>query len=82
MNEDLHEIMIDEEEDTEALATAEQSNIQKNENKSKKKSKKGAFNREWFKVVEYQPFLKEYKLDASQATYIACNQTILNSLSR
>ena len=82
MNEDLHEIMIDEEEDTEALATAKQSNILKNENKSKKKSKKGAFNREWFKVVEYQPFLKEYKLDASQATYIACNQTILNSLSR
>ncbi len=40
MNEDLHEIMIDEEEDTEALATAEQSSILKNENKSKKNRKK------------------------------------------
>jgi hypothetical protein len=48
----------------------------------RKNRKKGAFNREWFNVAEYQPFLKEYKLDASQATYIACNETILNSLSR
>jgi hypothetical protein len=74
MNEDSGEIMIGEEEDTEALAIAEQSNMLENENKSKKKSKKGVFNREWLKVVEYQPFLKEYKLDASQATCITCNQ--------
>ncbi len=46
MNEDSDEIMIDEEEDTEALATAEQSNILKNENKFEKKSKKVVFNRE------------------------------------
>jgi hypothetical protein len=32
--------MIDEEEDTEPLATAEQSNVLKNENKSKKNRKK------------------------------------------
>ncbi len=38
--------MVDEEKDTEALATAEQSNILKNENKSKKKIEKKAHSTE------------------------------------
>ncbi len=40
MNEDSNENMIDEQEDVEALATAEQSNILVNGKKSKKKIEK------------------------------------------
>ena len=74
MNEDSNEVMVDEE-DAETLAAAGQSSTLQNENKfKKKKSKKDVFHSEWLKVVEYQQFLKEYKLDESQATCIACNQ--------
>jgi hypothetical protein len=38
------------------------------------KSKKGVFNKEWLKIIEYQRFLKEYKFDPSQATWIVCSQ--------
>jgi hypothetical protein len=50
MNQDSDENMIDEQEDTETLATAEQSNILVNVNKYKKKiQKKGVFNGESLK---------------------------------
>ncbi len=45
MNQDSDENIIDEQEDTETLATPEQSNILVNVNKyKKKKSEKGVFN--------------------------------------
>ena len=62
-------------EDTEVLVTGESQISSSSEAKSqKKKEKKGVFNKEWLKMPEYEPFLKEYKLDASKATCIACNQ--------
>ncbi|CAF2633550.1 unnamed protein product [Rotaria sp. Silwood2] len=75
MNEEDDDCMIGEEEDTEVVATSEKSQVPTEVDKSKKrKPKKGVFNREWLKIIEYQHFLKEYKSDPSQATCVACNQ--------
>ncbi|CAF1396996.1 unnamed protein product [Rotaria sp. Silwood1] len=73
MNEDDHDIIIGEEEDPDVLVPDEALRMPP-EDKSIKKLKKGVFNKEWLNLIEYQPFLKEYKPDPSQATCIVCNQ--------
>ncbi len=74
MTDDSINKQIDDDEVTEVLVTAESQVLSPGDKSKKKKLKKGVFNREWLKVLEYEPFLKEYKPDSSQATCIACNQ--------
>jgi hypothetical protein len=75
MNEDDDECVTENEENIDVEITSEKQQMPSDGGKSKKrKSKKGVFNKEWLKMVEYQHFLKEYKSDPSQATCVACNR--------
>ncbi|CAF1304803.1 unnamed protein product [Rotaria sordida] len=74
LNDDVDEKTTDDEGRTEILVAVENLSSASIVQPRKKKWKKGVFNREWLKIAEYQRFLKEYKLDLSQATCIVCNQ--------
>ncbi len=78
MSEDAINRMSDEDDNTEEdnleVLAVEKSSVSSGVEQKKKKLKKGVFNKQWLKIIEYQPFLKEYKFDSSQATCVVCNQ--------
>jgi hypothetical protein len=56
MTNDAKDSQIDDAEDTEILVTAELQISSLRDKSKKKKLKKGMFNRDWLKVVEYNYF--------------------------